>query len=94
MIGDGAEMTEVEWWNLRAPQLRSLQDRDTLVIVPVGSTEQHGPHLPVMVDALLAGEIARRAARRLEGERAVVVAPTVWSGLGRTPHVARRHDNA
>ena len=74
-------MTEVEWWNLRAPQLRSLQDEDALVIVPVGSTEQHGPHLPVMVDALLAGEIARRTARRLAGERAVVVAPTVWSGL-------------
>ena len=44
----------VLWHDLRAPQLRELAKRDAIVIVPVGSTEQHGPHLPVQVDALLA----------------------------------------
>jgi creatinine amidohydrolase len=43
--------------------------------------EQHGPHLPTQVDALLAGEVARRAARKACGATPVVVAPTVWSGL-------------
>lgn len=74
-------MTEIEWHNLKARELRALAERDAIVIVPVGSTEQHGPHLPVQVDALLAGEVARRAARRIAERSPVVVAPTVWAGL-------------
>ena len=74
-------MSEIEWHNLRAPELRSLAGADAMVIVPVGSTEQHGPHLPVQVDARLAGEVAKRAARRIARHQSVVVAPTVWCGL-------------
>lgn len=75
-------MTEVEWCRLKAPELRNLAAHENAVaIVPVGSTEQHGPHLPTMVDSLLAGEIARRAARRAAAEIPVVVLPTVWTGL-------------
>ena len=74
-------MSEIEWHNLRAPELRALAAADALVIVPVGSTEQHGPHLPVQVDARLATEVARRAAARIAERRAVVVAPTLWCGL-------------
>ena len=44
-------MSVMEWNRLRAPQLRALAQEDCLVILPVGSTEQHGPHLPVQVDA-------------------------------------------
>ena len=33
-----------------------------IVIVPIGATEQHGPHLPVQTDACLVTEVARRAA--------------------------------
>ena len=71
----------VQWHDLRAPQLRELAEHDAIVIIPVGSTEQHGPHLPVQVDALLAGEVAHRAALRIQSHCPVVVAPTVWCGL-------------
>jgi creatinine amidohydrolase len=54
--------------------------REASVVLPVAAIEQHGPHLPVMVDTLLCGEVARRAAARATGSRPVVVAPTVWSG--------------
>ncbi len=74
-------MAEVEWVNLKAYELRELAARDAIVIVPVGSTEQHGPHLPVQVDALLAGEVSRRAARRTYDTEPVVVMPPVWTGL-------------
>ena len=74
-------MDRLEWHDLKAAELRALAARDAIVIVPVGSTEQHGPHLPVQVDALLAGEVARRAARRVAEREPVVVAPTVWTGL-------------
>ena len=57
-------MQETQWNNLRAPDLRRLEAENAIVILPVGSIEQHGPHLPVPVDALLAGEVARRTAAR------------------------------
>lgn len=72
-------MSEIEWMKLRAPQLRALASDGAVVVVPVGSVEQHGPHLPVQVDALLATEVSRRAALRARAR--VVVAPTVWTGL-------------
>lgn len=74
-------MTEVEWGRLKAAEISSLAARDAVAIVPVGSIEQHGPHLPTQVDALLSGEVSRRAARRIAAKAPVVVAPTVWSGL-------------
>ena len=72
---------EVEWASLKAAELRDLAAREAIVVLPVAAMEQHGPHLPVMVDTLLCGEVARRAALRASGRHPVVVAPTVWSGL-------------
>ena len=72
---------QVEWASLKASELRDLAARGAIVVLPVAAMEQHGPHLPVMVDTLLCGEVARRAAQRVSGRHPVVVAPTVWSGL-------------
>ena len=48
-------LTEVQWGRLRAPQLRAL------ALVPVGSIEQHGPHLlalePSLVDEAALGNL-------------------------------------
>lgn len=51
------------------------------VLVPVGSTEQHGPHLPLDTDTVIAVGVATGAARAL-GERGqdVVVAPAIAYG--------------
>jgi creatinine amidohydrolase len=48
-----------------------------VLVVPVGSTEQHGPHLPVGTDTDVALAVCRRVAGRLP---AVVVAPVVAYG--------------
>ena len=72
---------ELEWARLKASDLRALAERDAIVLVPVAAIEQHGPHLPVMVDSLLCAEVALRTARRVGAQQPVVVAPTVWSGL-------------
>ncbi|MEM1315412.1 MAG: creatininase family protein [Pseudomonadota bacterium] len=71
----------VEWARLKAHELRALAARDAIVILPVASIEQHGPHLPVMTDSRLGAEIARRAAERAFAAAPTVVAPVVWSGL-------------
>ena len=51
------------------------------VIVPIGSTEQHGPHLPFSTDTLVASAVAAQLAERFSSEhRRVVVAPAVPYG--------------
>lgn len=54
-------------------------------LLPVGSLEQHGEHLPVGTDSLLVETVCLRAAGLTR--RDVVVAPTVWTGL--SPHHVR-----
>ncbi len=73
---------EVEWRKLRADQLRALAQADAMVILPVASLEQHGPHLPVEVDSMLGETVAARAARKVvaRGGQAVVL-PVLWTGL-------------
>lgn len=77
-----AGLPEVEWRKLRADELRDLARADAIVILPVASLEQHGPHLPVEVDSMLGETVATRAARKLaeRGRRAVVL-PVLWTGL-------------
>jgi creatinine amidohydrolase len=53
---------------------------DTLLVLPVGATEQHGPHLPVGVDAYTVTHIARVAAAEVAGQLPVLVAPTLPFG--------------
>jgi len=45
-----------------------------VLLIPVGSTEQHGPHLPVSTDTLIAEEIASRAVHHTDG---LMVGPTI-----------------
>jgi creatinine amidohydrolase len=50
------------------------------IILPIGSTEQHGPHLPVGTDTMVANSIAEAAALKA----GVLVAPPLWFGW--SPH--------
>jgi len=44
-----------------------IQARDPeIAVIPVGSLEQHGPHLPVMTDWAIAGELGKRVAEKLD----------------------------
>ena len=78
------QMAEVEWVRLKAHELRRLAKQDAIVVMPVASIEQHGPHLPVQTDSLIAYETSCRAARLVAKTEPIVVLPTVWSGL--SPH--------
>lgn len=53
---------------------------EALVVLPVGATEQHGPHLPVGTDFLVVERVARAAAERASAEIPVFVAPTLPFG--------------
>jgi creatinine amidohydrolase len=67
----------------RWPDLPSLANR--IFVVPLGSLEQHGPHLPVFTDSLIVGHVANRV-EELCSDR-IVLLPVQW--LGHSPHHRR-----
>jgi creatinine amidohydrolase len=52
-------------------------------LLPLGSTEPHGPHAPLSTDTIISVGICRRAAARLRGEIEVLVLPPVPYGVTR-----------
>ena len=65
------------------PEIESVRSR--VCIAPLGSLEQHGPHLPLWTDTAIVSEIARRVEQRLPEQ--VVLAPA--QPFGYSPHHAR-----
>ena len=53
-------------------------DRELVVLIPTGSLEQHGPHLPLFTDSLLATAVAEAVERRVSDS--VLLTPTLWLG--------------
>jgi creatinine amidohydrolase len=49
----------MRWAELNLPQLASVS-KETICVLPIGAIEQHGPHLPVATDLLIAEGFAKR----------------------------------
>lgn len=60
---------------------RRIEQIDPVVFLPCGSLEQHGPHLPLGVDAMLSTAVARETAVRVGG----IVAPALSYGYKSQP---------
>jgi creatinine amidohydrolase len=71
----------VMWQALTAAELNEQARADAIVLLPVASMEQHGPHLPVGVDSFLCEGVCRRAAETVAPTSSVIVAPTLWCGM-------------
>ena len=50
-----------QWADLSSPALAALDRERLIAVLPVGATEQHGPHLPLSVDSDLAMAVLNRA---------------------------------
>ena len=47
------------------PELRkSIKNRSQVAIIPIGSIEQHGPHLPISTDSDIVTEVSKRIAEK------------------------------
>jgi|UniRef100_A0A7V6A4C3 creatinine amidohydrolase len=68
------------WEKLNMPEFEAWREKHRTVILPVGSLEEHGPHLPLGTDTFHALEVARRAAAL----RPVLIAPPIFYGLCRS----------
>ncbi|HUY99991.1 MAG TPA: creatininase family protein [Thermomicrobiaceae bacterium] len=70
----------VHWQEMWRHELLEALAHDPVVIVPVGSVEQHGPHCPMDVDISHTQALAVETARAID-DFPVIVAPPVWIGL-------------
>ena len=69
-------LEELTW-----PEFDRIKEKFEAVILPVGSVEAHGRHLPLGTDVFSPLEIARRVEGKIEGKgRDVLIAPPVWYG--------------
>lgn len=65
------------WHELTSDKIAAL-DRELPVVIPLGSCEQHGRHLPVFTDSLQLEEITKRLHARLADR--IIMAPVLWLG--------------
>lgn len=62
-------------------QISDVAAREGVALVPIGATEQHGPHLPVTTDTTIAAAFATAAAARAAREVATWVLPPLPFGF-------------
>ena len=73
---DDARPTSHCLLDLAPPDIKWFQDRSDIILIPIGSCEQHGAHLPLGTDTITALEVSRRAAEKAD----VPYAPPFWAG--------------
>jgi creatinine amidohydrolase len=69
-------MTKYKYEEFTWPEIKAAIAQDRVAVLPVGTTEQHGPHLPLVTDVLTATEMSRLAVERIPEE--AVLLPSVY----------------
>ena len=69
------------WSDLTTADFSALDAERVIAVLPVGATEQHGPHLPVSVDSNLADAMTAEAARHLPADLPALFLPTQRVGF-------------
>ena len=67
----------MKWGEQRWPQMKALDRSKVVTMLPTGSMEQHGPHLPLQVDHFIANRIAEDLEQRMPE---ILTLPPVWAG--------------
>ncbi len=75
------------WAELNTRDFAALDPARTVAVLPLGATEQHGPHLPLSVDTVLVDGVVNAALTHLAASDPVLVLPTQTVGLS-TEHTA------
>jgi creatinine amidohydrolase len=73
------QIDKIFYADLTWPEVKQVVAEKRVSLLPVGSTEQHGPHLPLKVDSLCPTAICVKAAERIPQD--VIVMPTVYYGF-------------
>ena len=73
-------MTLRHWQDLTTVDFEGLDPERSVAVMPLGAIEQHGPHLPVSTDAVIAEEMAKRALERVPDDIPALLMPTMAVG--------------
>ena len=76
------------WQEMSRPQIQAV-DKNLPVVLPLGSCEQHGTHLPLFVDSMQLDAIVSRVESALTDK--VLTLPTLWLGSDPSPSRLPRH---
>src|SRR5260370_34395921 len=68
------------WWDQTTQDFSDLDAERMVAILPVGAVEQHGPHLPVRVDAAINAGIIERAVELMPADCPALVLPMMPVG--------------
>lgn len=68
------------WEELATTDLESLDPEAAIALLPVGATEQHGPHLPLFTDSAINRGIVRRTLEILPEDHTLLVLPSLPVG--------------
>ncbi|MBP1990227.1 creatininase family protein [Paenibacillus eucommiae] len=80
MTEEGAETMILQ--NLTWQEIAKVDWSRTIVLIPVGATEQHGPHLPVDTDTFIVNRLAEEVEKA--NPLRMMLTPAMW--LGHSPH--------
>jgi creatinine amidohydrolase len=82
MVHESIGTSDVSWAGKPYTEVVAAAERDgSVLVVLVGSLEQHGHHLPTSTDTILVSAVAQTAAERVPNETPVIVTPPVWPGF-------------
>ncbi len=62
------------------PEIADFVKKNALIILPFGTVEEHGLHLPVNTDLVIAEEVSKSVALAIKDKYSVLVLPGFWSG--------------
>jgi len=75
-------MNPMDWSDLTTAAVAERINDRTVAVLPLGATEQHGGHLPLATDTLIARALVDRAIHRLPAGTDVLQLPTLALGQG------------
>ena len=68
------------WWDLTTKDFAGLDMSKIVAVLPIGAVEQHGPHLPVKVDAAINAGIIDLAVKRMTPDFPALILPAMPVG--------------
>jgi creatinine amidohydrolase len=74
------------WWDHSVREFADTNMAEVVAVLPVAATEQHGPHLPVRVDAAINAGIVAKAVEMMPAQLPVLVLPMMPVGKSNEHH--------
>lgn len=73
------------WSGRTYPEIDDVAEKEgSILVLPIGSIEQHGHHLPTATDTILVDAIAQHGAERVSEDVPLLVTEPLWAGY--SPH--------